>query len=180
MSFSSGEALRIYFFWWIMLLQWKCIQRQSWGQKRHKYTLGTHSSLICTKKKKISLIHVSSNIYLYKMEQSYSRGRRKWVTWHFLNQMYVVKRFTTNEKKPHKAWFCRLLEWKDSWDIIIWALNHVPLPLIFRNQISPLFLPDLPISLTILSVSSTPTGSLNECRRGGNVFIWLPYIFQLL
>lgn len=43
----------------------------------------------------------------------------------------------------------------------------------------PLFHPDLPISLTMLSITSTPS-SLNECKRGGNVFIQLPYILQLV
>lgn len=44
----------------------------------------------------------------------------------------------------------------------------------------PLFHQDLLISVTMLSITSTPTGSLNECKRGGNVFIQLPYILQLV
>lgn len=71
------------------------------GKARVRKGINTHQGQIQAwfVHKTISIIYLSSNIYLNKTEQSCSRGRRKWVTWHSLNQMYVVKRFTAKEKK---------------------------------------------------------------------------------
>lgn len=171
MSFTSGEAATIQFFGELCC----CNGNLPKGKAGVRRGINTHWGHIQAwlALKNICIIYVSSNIYLYKIEPS----GKMWVTWHFPQSDVYSKKIYWEKKKQ---WFCRLLEWKDSWDFNIWALNHAPLALIFCNQTSPLFLRDLPISLTIPSVSSTPTGSLNERGWGGNVFIWLPYILQLL
>lgn len=86
-------------------------------------------------------------------------GRRKRLTWQFTHECST---------KIYKDFFlfewCCLLEWRDSWDFNVQASNHETV-LIFCNQILALFLLDLSISLTVTSISSSPTGKWVWVRR---------------
>lgn len=105
-SFTSGEALTIQFFGELC-----CCNGNLPKGKAQVRSIKTHRGDIQAwlVVKNICIIYASSNIYLFKMEQDSRKRWRKWVTWHFLNQMYTVKRdlLGKEEKKPNSDFVLR-------------------------------------------------------------------------